>query len=164
MAAKPASDAMRLMPMIPILSRQPSLNVCSCRYDSSCRYAPKKPLPRYQKLASHVASPQHSSSHAARRCPFCSPVTFKPAPDTIEWISKAGVATIRRKSSEGSVTLRAKVRVAGLTAFAISQKMSSARTAERAMLVEKMRLASDRALGRKLLARLCCAEPARPGR
>jgi len=74
---------------------------------------------------------------------------FKPVPDMIEWISKAGVAMTRRKSKEGSVILRASVRVARFTVLEISQRMSSANTAERAKLVEKMMLASDRAFGRR---------------
>jgi hypothetical protein len=81
-----------------------------------------------------------------------------------ECISNAGVATIRRNSSEGSVSLRARVRVAGFTVFAISQKMSSARTAESAMLVEKMMLARDLVLGCILLSSDDFARNATPGR
>jgi hypothetical protein len=150
--------------MIPILSRQPSLNVCSCRYDSSCRYDPKSPLPRYQKPPSHTTSPQNSNSHASLRCPLWPPFAFSPVFDTTECISKAGVATIRRNRSEGSVSLSARVRVAGFTVFAISQKMSSARTVESAMLVEKIMLASDLLLGCKLLSIEDLARDATPGR
>jgi hypothetical protein len=163
-AAKPASEAIRLMPMIPILSKQPSLKVCSCRYDSSCKYDPNNPLPRYQNPPSHTASPQNSNSHATLRCPLWLPQAFSPVLDMTECISNAGVATIRRKSSEGSVSFRAKVRVAGFTVFAISQKMSSARTVESAMLVEKMMLASDLLLGCKLLSIEDLARDATPDR
>jgi hypothetical protein len=151
MAANPASDAIRLMPITPILSKQPSLKVCSCRYDCSCKYEPKKPLPKYQNPPNHAASPQNSSTHAILRCPFCPLFACSPVFETTECISKAGVTTIRRKSSEGSVSLRASVRVAGFTVLAISQKMSSARTADRAMFVEKMMLASERVLGCRVL-------------
>lgn len=67
-----------------------------------------------------------------------------------ECISKAGVATTRRKSSEGSVILRARVRVARSMVFEISHRISSTSTAERAKLVENMRLASEVAVGRKV--------------
>ena len=164
MAAKPARDAIKLIPMIPILSRQPSLNVCSCRYDSSCRYEPKSPLPRYQNAPSHIASPQNSSTHASRRWPFCPPFAFRPVFDTTECISKAGVTTMRRNSSDGRVSFKASVRVAGFTVLAISQKMSSASTADSAMFVEKMMLASDLALGRRFLKRDDLARAATPGR
>jgi hypothetical protein len=85
------------------------------------------------------------------------------------WISKAGVTTIRRKRSNGSVSFKARVRVAGLTVFVISQKMSSASTAERAILMEKIMLANDRALGRKFrssddLARVAISGTRTPSR
>lgn len=55
---------------------------------------------------------------------------------------------INRKSSKGNVILRANDRVARFAVLDISQKMSSASTAESPMLVEKMMLASDRPFGR----------------
>jgi hypothetical protein len=68
-----------------------------------------------------------------------------------ECISIAGVATTRRKRSDGSVILRAKVRVARFTVFEISHRMSSTSTAERAKLVEKMTAARDGASGRSVV-------------
>lgn len=61
-----------------------------------------------------------------------------------ECISNAGVATNRRKRSEGNVILRARARVAGFTVLEISHRISSTRTAERAMLEEKVALARAR--------------------
>jgi hypothetical protein len=112
---------------------------------------PNSPLPRYQNATSHAVSPQASSIHAAFRWPPCAPPVFSPAPDTTECISSAGVATTRRKSSEGRVSLSASVRVARFPVLVISQKMSSARTAERAMLIEKMTADRERALNRRFL-------------
>jgi hypothetical protein len=48
---------------------------------------------------------------------------------------------MRRNSKEGKVIFNARVRVAGLTVFDISHKISSTRTAERAIFVEKVILA-----------------------
>lgn len=152
------------MPMTPILSKQPSLKVWSCTYDSSCKYVPSSPFPRYQNAASHAASPQASNTQAAFRWPVCAPPVFSPAPDTIECISRAGVATTSRNRSEGSVSLSASVRVARFPVLVISQKISSARTAERAMLIEKMTAERDRTLIRRLLtraARPCVVAPDR---
>lgn len=150
--------------MIPIRSRQPSLNVCSCKYDSSCRYDPKIPFPRYQKPASHNASPHNSNTQATLRRPFCTPPMFSPAPDITECISRAGVATMRRNSSEGRVIVSANVRVARFTVFDISQSMSSARTAERAKLVAKTLFARERAVGFSFLKNEGLSRVAWPGK
>lgn len=63
----------------------------------------------------------------------------------------AGVRTMIKNSNDGRVILRAKVRVARLTVFEISQRISSTRTVDRAMLVEKVALAMERAVKRSFL-------------
>lgn len=87
---------------------------------------------------------------------------FRPVPEIIEWISKAGVATTRRNSRDGSVIFRASVRVARFTVLEISQRMSSASTADRAKLVEKRMLASDCAFGRRLFSSVVLARSVDP--
>jgi hypothetical protein len=62
------------------------------------------------------------------------------------------------------VSFSPRVRVAGFTVFAISQKMSSARTAESAILVEKMMLAIDLEVSCRFLNNDNLALAATPGR
>jgi hypothetical protein len=71
---------------------------------------------------------------------------------------------IKRNRREGSVSRRARFRVAGFAVPEISQKMSSASTAESAMFVENMMLASERLLGCRVLNRDDFARVATPGR
>lgn len=68
-----------------------------------------------------------------------------------------------RNSSEGRVIWSATVRVARLIVFDISQRISSTRTADRAMFVEKVALAMDRAVMRSFLRTVVCSRHAKPG-
>ena len=68
-----------------------------------------------------------------------------------------------RNNSEGRVTCSATVRVARLTVFDISQRISSTRTVDRAMFVEKVALATERAVMRSFLRAVVCSRHANPG-
>lgn len=66
----------------------------------------------------------------------------KPVAVTKEWISRAGVTTTRETRRIEMVVSRASLRAMGSKTSVISQKMSSASSAERAMVVEKVMTAA----------------------
>ena len=56
-----------------------------------------------------------------------------------DWISSDGMAMMRAKRRRATVARNAKPRTTGLIVLEISHRMSSARTAARAIVVEKVR-------------------------
>lgn len=63
-----------------------------------------------------------------------------------EWISKKGMAMMRRKRRSETVIWNASLRAAGLMVLEISHRINSASTAASAMVVEKAR-ADTRLIG-----------------
>jgi hypothetical protein len=149
--------------MIPILSKQPSLRLWSRTYVSSCKYCPRRALPEYQNAASHMVIPNPSNTQATCRCLLSPASNLHPAPEITECITSAGVTITRRNSSDGSVIFRASVLVAGFIVFDISQRISSARTAERAILDEKVMLARVREVMRVRLDSCGTSRDEKPG-
>ena len=93
--------------------------------------------PLHQNPRRYAVKPTVWSTHASRRRPFPLPVYSYPAAEMEEWISKKGIAMIRKKRSSVTVMRRAPPRAMGLIVFEMSHSISSASTAASAIVEEK---------------------------
>lgn len=101
-------------------------------------YVPGSPFPNHQKPDSHMANPIICAIHAfLENLPFSDLLNDQPAAVTIDDSSRKGITTTRKKSSVGTVVLRAHARASGFKEFDISQRINSASTAASAIVVEK---------------------------
>jgi len=141
-AAKPARVAMREMPIMPIVSRLPSLKLCLCTSRPWVGCGPNAACPIHQNPASHPAKPTMSKNTDSRNVLRLRPSSFHPAADVMEWISSAGVTTINEMRRIERVILRAAVLAAGFRMLEISQKISSARTVDNAIVVANVKAAA----------------------
>lgn len=83
-----------------------------------------------------------SKNTANRNVPRLRPLNFQPAADVTEWISSAGVTTISETSRIERVISRAALLAAGFKMLEISQKMSSAKTVDSAIVVANVQAAA----------------------
>ena len=68
-----------------------------------------------------------------------SPVNLHPAEEMIEYSSRRGRKNIKRSSRVGSAKFNAALLASASNTFDISQRISSVRTADMAMVKEKLR-------------------------
>lgn len=96
------------------------------------------PLPSHQNVISHIEKPADCNSHGVLGIlPLCVLLNVHPDPDTTDCNSKKGIRTIKKNRSVGTVIWRASVLAEALSVFDISQRINSASTAARAIVVEK---------------------------
>ena len=93
--------------------------------------------PLHQNPSSHAVNATACNIHASRRRPLPLPVYSYPAAETVEWISRNGMATMRKKRSSVTVMWRATPRATGFTVFEMSHRINSASTAASAIVEEK---------------------------
>lgn len=136
--AKPERRAMRDIPITPILSRQASIRLCSLPVALWCAWIPKMPCPIHQNPNIQVENPAICKAQASLKRPFPPPLNFQPAEDMKECSSRNGITMTSRTSRVETVTWSATLRAAGSRVLEISQRINSASTADRAMVVEKV--------------------------
>ena len=92
--------------------------------------------PLHQKQSRYAVKPTAWNTQASRRRPFPLPVYSYPAAEIVEWISRNGIAIIRKKRSNVTVMWSATPRATRLIVFEMSHSISSASTAARAIVDE----------------------------
>ena len=136
-AAKPESNAIKEIPMIPTRSRQASLRFLPGCDAISWIYVPGIPFPSHQNPISHRVNPAACNIHAVFGIlPLSVLVKDHPEAETIDCNSRKGMRTTRKNNNVGTVILRAAARAAGLRELESSQRINSTRTAARAIVVE----------------------------
>ena len=138
-AAKPESRAMSEMPMTPTRSRHPSMRRPGLSMILFWLCLSRRVWPLHQNPQIQSIKPVAWSTHASLNLPLACPVYFQPAAEMIECNSSDGIATMSENRRRRTVVWRANPRAAGLTVFDISQRISSARTAAKATVVENVR-------------------------
>lgn len=170
--AKPERRAMRETPITPTRERHASLSVGKSGFRDGevlvvlARSCP----PVHQKAMSHRVVLAICSIHAKRNLPLLLPVNSHPAADMTDCICSEGMTTTNKSKRSAMVIWNPNRRTDVLMMLEISQRINSARTAARAMVVEKMNPETLRAVSRDgktlimVLLGVGEASPARSGK
>ena len=146
--AKPERRDITEIPMTPMRSSDASLRLWELSVSEFWPSRRNNHSPLHQKPTSHTVN---KTSCKTQILPLLFPENSYPAAEMIEWISRKGMAIIKRKRSSSMVTRNASPRTASLV-FDISHSMSSVSTVARATVEAKVMADKRLIIGRAWLA------------
>ena len=150
--AKPERRDITEIPITPMRSREASLKLWELSVPEVWPSRRSNHSPLHQNPPSHAVKPANCNTHASLSLPFPFPENSYPEAEMIEWISRNGIAIMRRNRSADIVTWKASPRDAGLIVFDISHSINSVSTVANATVEANVKAAKRLMIGRAWLA------------